>query len=198
MDDIQASSYLRAREKETSMMNIVSLKKIGNPAVAKIAGFFAFAALAMAFFAAPLGTEAMGGGGCGIKSQNATFVGLASDVVFKDPTQQTTSQIVTFTPAKNGPVGEGDWIVVRFNKDNTLWAASISGTIAGGNAKGLTVNDTNQVLGAKKIKAVAGTPLKISGIPTAFNSALVEKTLLTPPPPPTVAAPKGVSTGWMN
>lgn len=181
-------------------MNIVSLKKIGAPTVAKIAGFSACAALAVAFFATPLASEAkMGGGGCGIKTQNATFVGLASDVVFKDPTQQTNSQIVTFTPAKSGPVTQGDWVVVRFDKDKTLWAASITSTISGDSAKGITVNDTNKLPKGVKGKAVVGTPLKISGIPTQFSIAQVNSTLVTPLPPAPVSATgsqTGVGTGW--
>lgn len=80
------------------MMNTVSLKKIGNPAAAKIAGFFAFAALAMAFFAAPLGIEAMGGGGCGIKSQNATFVGLASTKIIHCGQPQSVARSLAAMP----------------------------------------------------------------------------------------------------
>jgi len=179
-------------------MNIISLKKIGAPTVAKIAGFSACAALAVAFFATPLASEAkMGGGGCGIKTQNATFVGLASDVVFKDPTQQTNSQIATFTPAKSGPVTQGDWVVVRFDKDKTLWAASITGTINSSSAKGITVNDTNKLPKGAKGKAVVGTPLNISGIPTQFNIAQVNGTLVTPLPPVSATGSQtGVGTGW--
>jgi hypothetical protein len=104
----QVSAYLELREKETSMSNIVSLKRLEKPAIARLAGVFVFVALAIAFFAFPLISLAACGG------QTATFNGFTYGL--KGSCPQGQIQLISGTPHRftwvvftlNGQIVEGE------------------------------------------------------------------------------------------
>jgi hypothetical protein len=128
------------------MINTVSLKKIGTPAVAKVAGLFVLAALAMAFFAFPMVSLAMGG--CGVKPQLVQRFTVVQG--YNQATDNSGKVVFHPFPAGHVPaVKLGSYIDAFYN--NKDWAATVTKLNSDGTPKtGIVALDNGK----------AGTPLK--------------------------------------
>jgi hypothetical protein len=191
-------SYLRVREKEISMHNPVFLKELARPAVIKMAGLLALAALGLTFFAMPMDLAAMAG--CGT-TQNAIFKAIITGFVPVPGTDNGEVKTVTLVSSAQ-VVTSKDWILVQYTSDQSYWAGSIknimgsglNGTATGGS----TDIDSTQLPSGLKISGIPVAPLKFD--PVAFakqNPTLIthltlnNRNVVTPPKPQPC-----ISSGW--
>jgi hypothetical protein len=108
-------------------MNTVSLDRNSTRTVARVAGLLVLAALAIAFFALPMASYAMGckGGKGGKKGGAAATTKIAGHVTFlallqensatKNTTAPNTEQMVTIPAAKVTSLMQWDWIKADSN-----------------------------------------------------------------------------------
>src|SRR6266849_2532611 len=193
-----------SREKETSMINSVSLHKIG---IVKFAGLLVLAALAVAFFVAPI-AMAIGGGGNAVASLNSSVKTYFLGRVAGRPTVGTTLSVadtkldLSLTPTSTSDeVLGGSWFMCAVKDPATvntfyIFKCTVSGL------KGIKIAPSDVT--SNRVAVILGLPANIAATTPAAMKYVGKKGRLLytltgnvlSTPAPIKQALNAAGTGW--